>query len=226
VGVERFRLLIGNKNYSSWSLRPWLLLRVAGVPFEEELLPFHLEGWKERVRAVNPAGQVPALVHERADGTRSVVWESLAICDYAARIRPEARLWPDEDPSALAMCLSVSAEMHAGFRRLRESMPMNVRKSLPGRGRQPGVAEDIARVAAIWGEAQQRFGAGGPFLFGRFSVADAMYAPVVYRFATYAVELDGACAAYRDHMLGLPAMREWAAASAAEPWVERHDEVE
>ena len=116
--------------------------------------------------------------------------------------------------------------MHSGFRRLRESMPMNVRKSLPGRGRQPGVAEDIARVAHVWREARERFGGNGPFLFGHFTVADAMYAPVVYRFATYAVDLDPVCAAYRDHMLGLPAMREWAAASAAEPWVERHDEIE
>ena len=224
--MDRFRLLIGNKNYSSWSLRPWLLLRQAGVAFEEELIPFGTEGWKERVRKTNPAGQVPALVHQPEGAAEPiVVWESLAICDYVARLRPEARLWP-EVHAALATCLAVSAEMHSGFRRLRESMPMNVRKSLPGRGRQPGVAEDIARVAHIWREARERFGGNGPFLFGHFTVADAMYAPVVYRFATYAVDLDPVCAAYRDHMLGLPAMREWAAASAAEPWVERHDEIE
>lgn len=224
-GNERFRLLIGNKNYSSWSLRPWLLLTVAGVPFEEELLPFHLDGWKKRVRAVNPAGQVPVLVHERDDGRRVVVWESLAICDYVARLRPEAGLWPT-DPEALAFALSTSAEMHAGFSRLRQNMPMNVRKSLPGRGMGEGVQADIDRVTAIWRDARARFGGDGPFLFGAFSVADAMYAPVVFRFATYGADLDPVSAAYRDHMLGLPAMRAWAEAGAAEPWIERHDEID
>src|SRR4051812_9034609 len=152
--LDRFRLLIGNKNSSSWSLRPWLLLRQAGVAFEEELIPFGTEGWKERVRKTNPAGQVPALVHEPQGAAEPiVVWESLAICDYVARLRPEARLWPGVH-AALAYCLAVSAEMHSGFRRLRDSMPMNVRKSLPGRGRgrQPGVAEDIARIAHVWRE--------------------------------------------------------------------------
>ena len=211
---ERFKLLIGNKNYSSWSLRPWLLLKVAGVPFEEELLPFHLPNWKQRIRETNPAGQVPALVHERDGGRRIVVWESLAICDYVARLRADAGLWPSE-PEALALALSASAEMHAGFRPLRNNMPMNVRKSLPGRGRGEGVQADIDRVTKIWRDARSRFG-----------VADAMYAPVVWRSATYAVDLDPFSAAYRDHMLGLAPMREWAEAAAAEPWVERHDEVE
>ena len=223
---ERFKLLIGNKNYSSWSLRPWLLLKVAGIPFEEEVVPFHLPDWKERIRETNPAGQVPALVVERG-GRRIVVWESLAICDYVARLRPEAGLWP-RDPEALALALSASAEMHAGFSRLRQNMPMNVRKSLPGRGMGEGVQADIDRVTAIWRDARGRFGGDeGPFLFGRsFGVADAMYAPVVWRFATYAVDLDPVSAAYRDHMLGLAEMREWAEAAAAEPWVVHHDEVE
>jgi glutathione S-transferase len=223
--MDRLHLILGNKNYSSWSLRPWLCLTVGGVPFTEELVPFSLPGWKERIRAQNPAGQVPALIHEGAGSGRVVVWESLAICDYVARLHPEAGLWPAPRP-ALAFALSVCSEMHSGFRRLRESMPMNVRKSLPGRGRQPGVAEDIARIQAIWAEGRSRFGAEGPFLCGRFSVADAMYAPVVFRFATYAVELEPSAAAYRDHMLALPAMRAWAEAAAAEPWVEAHDELE
>ncbi len=222
---DRFKLLIGNKNYSSWSLRPWLLLKVAGVPFEEELLPFHLPNWKQRIRETNPAGQVPALVHERDGGRRIVVWESLAICDYVARLRPDAGLWPSE-PEALALALSASAEMHAGFRPLRNNMPMNVRKSLPGRGRGEGVQADIDRVTEIWRDVRSRFGGDSPFLFGCFGVTDAMYAPVVWRFATYAVDLDPVSAAYRDHMLSLAPMREWAEAAAAEPWVERHDEVE
>jgi glutathione S-transferase len=222
--VERFRLLIGNKNYSSWSLRPWLALRMAEVPFDEELIPFGAERWKERVRAVSPAGQVPALIHEH-EGGRTLVWESLAICDYVARLRPAARLWPDSR-DALAFCLSASAEMHAGFRHLRHAMPMNVRRSLPGRGRNPESMADIARVRAIWCEARERFGSDGPFLCGHFTVADAMYAPVVFRFATYGVELGPPEAAYRDHMLALPAMREWAEAAAAEPWVVAEEELE
>jgi glutathione S-transferase len=188
-------------------------------------VPFHLPDWKARILAHNPAGQVPALIHERADGSRSVVWESLAICDYVARLYPAVGLWPSGH-EALAFALSISSEMHGGFRRLREGMPMNVRKSLPGRGRQPGVAEDIARIQAIWSEGRTRFGDKGPYLCGRFSVADAMYAPVVFRFATYAVELDPPAAAYRDAMLALPAMRAWAEAAAAEPWTVDHEELE
>ncbi len=222
--LERFKLLIGNKNYSSWSLRPWLALRMAEIPFEEELIHFGAERWKERVRAISPAGQIPALVHEH-EGGRALVWESLAICDYVARLRPAARLWP-EAHDARALCLGASAEMHAGFRDLRNSMPMNIRKSLPGRGRNPGSAADIARVCAIWRETRQRFGGEGPFLFGHFTVADAMYAPVVFRFMTYEVEVGPVEAAYRDHMLALPPMREWAQAGAAEPWIVAVDEVE
>lgn len=221
--MERFRLLIGNRNYSSWSLRPWLALRMAGIPIEEELIPFGAERWKERVRAVSPAGQVPALVHEH-EGGRTLVWESLAICDYVARLRPAAWLWP-EGRDALAFCLSASAEMHAGFRALRQSMPMNVRRSLPGRGRNEGSIADIERVRAIWREGRERFGAAGPFLCGHFTVADAMYAPVVFRFATYDVELGPVEAAYRDEMLALPAMHEWAEASTAEPWTVAEDEI-
>jgi glutathione S-transferase len=218
------RLVIGNRNYSSWSLRPWLLLRSTGLPFEEELLHFGLPDWKRRVTAISPARKVPVLLH-RLDGETVTVWESLAICEYVARLVPEAGLWP-EASAAFGLCAAISSEMHAGFQALRRHMPMNVRKSLPGRGRQPGVAEDIARIAAIWGDARGRFGADGPFLLGRFSVADAMYAPVVFRFATYDVELGPVAAAYRDTMLALPAMREWAALSAAEPWIVPEDEVE
>ena len=222
--MGRFKLLIGNKNYSSWSLRPWLALKMAEIPFEEELIHFGEERWKERVRAINPAGQVPALVHEH-DGGRTLVWESLAICDYVARLRPAARLWP-EVRAALAFCLGACAEMHSGFRDLRNSMPMNIRKQLPGRGRTPGTMADIERISAIWREARDRFGGNGPFLFSHFTVADAMFAPVVFRFMTYEVELGPVEAAYRDHMLALPAMREWAEAGAAEPWIVAVDEVE
>lgn len=217
-------LVIGNKNYSSWSLRPWLVLRMAGVAFEELLLPFGLPDWKARIRSISPAGQVPILIDASAGG-RFVVWESLAICDHVARLAPAAALWPD-GPEARSYCMSIASEMHAGFGALRRAMPMNVRKSLPGRGREPGALADIERITAIWREARTRFGAGGPFLLGRFSIADAMYAPVAFRFATYGVPLDPISAAWQEAILGTGPMREWAAAARAEPWIVPEDEID
>jgi glutathione S-transferase len=217
-------LVIGNKNYSSWSLRPWLAMRMAGVAFEELVLPFGLPDWKAQVTAISPAGRVPVLIDASAGG-RCVVWESLAICDHVARLAPAAGLWP-ESPEARSFCMSISSEMHAGFAGLRRAMPMNVRKSLPGRGREPGAIADIERITAIWREARARFGAGGPFLLGRFSMADAMYAPVAFRFATYGVALDPVSAAWRDTILSTDPMREWAAAARAEPWIVPEDEID
>jgi len=156
---------------------------------------------------------------------RGVVWESLAILEYLAELCPDARLWP-EDAAARALARSIAAEMHAGFGALRAHMPMNLRKSLPGRGRGPGVAEDVARIAALWCDCRKRYGDGGPFLFGRFSAADAMYAPVATRFRTYGVELDPVSAAYVDAIHALPAFAEWRAAALEEPWVIAEDEVD
>jgi glutathione S-transferase len=161
--------------------------RAAGVPFDEILVRLSELGSKREVLAHSPAGKVPVLKH----GER-VVWDSLAIVEYLAEIRPDAGLWP-ADPAARAHARSIAAEMHAGFQALRAHMPMNLRKSLPGRGRGRDVADDIERVCAIWRDCRTRFGADGRFLFGRFSAADAMYTPVATRFRTYAVELDGVC---------------------------------
>lgn len=206
-------IVLGNKAYSSWSLRPWLALKQTGEPFEEVVIPLRQPDTKERILAHSPAGKVPVLRH----GDR-VVWDSLAIGEYLAETFPAAGLWPD-DAHARAVARSVSAEMHAGFAPLRTHMAMNLKERLPGTGRTPEVDADIARIVALWTDARARFGRGGLFLFGRFSIADAMYAPVVTRFDTYGVELPPAARAYADAVLDLPAMREWTAAAKAEPWV-------
>jgi glutathione S-transferase len=206
-------LVIGNKAYSSWSLRPWLAMTVAGIPFEEVVVPLWQDGSREAVLAVSPAGKLPVLRHGPV-----MVWESLAICSYLAELFPDKGLWP-ADRAARALALSVSHEMHAGFQPLRQAMPMNCRSRRAAPLLSPAVAADVARIQALWGDCRRRFGAGGPFLFGSFGIADAMYAPVVCRFAGYGVALDDGAAAYRDAILALPAMRRWHAEAAAEPWV-------
>jgi glutathione S-transferase len=194
-------LIIGNKNYSSWSLRPWLAMKVHGMPFDEKRIHLYTSDSKPEILRYSPAGKVPVL----HDGP-TVVWDSLAILEYLAERQP--RLWP-RAPAERARARAIAAEMHAGFASLREHMSMNVRKRYPGKGRTPEVLADIARITAIWAEAK------GPFLFGEFTAADAMYAPVVLRFRTYAVE--GPNRSYRDAMLALPAMREWIEAAEREP---------
>jgi glutathione S-transferase len=217
--VSAFTLIVGNKNYSSWSLRGWLAARAAGVPFDEVLIRLSEPGSKEKLLEHSPAGRVPVLHH----GERTV-WDSLAIIEYLAEVCPAAGLWP-ADPAARAHARSISAEMHAGFQALRSHMPMNLRKSLPGKGRGRDVAEDIERVCAIWADCRARYGAGGPFLFGGFGAADVMYTPVAARFRTYAVELDDACQTYVGAVLARPDFLEWHAAALEEPWVIAEDEV-
>jgi glutathione S-transferase len=217
--TSEFTLVVGNKNYSSWSLRGFLAARAAGVPFDEILVRLSEPGSKRELLEHSPAGKVPVLKH----GER-VVWDSLAIIEYLAEIRPDAGVWP-ADSAARAHARSIAAEMHAGFQALRGHMPMNLRKTLPGRGRGRDVADDIERVCAIWRDCRERFGADGPFLFGRFSAADAMYTPVATRFHTYAVELDEDSQAYVDAVLARPDFLEWHAAALEEPWVIGEDEV-
>jgi glutathione S-transferase len=206
------QLVIGNKNFSSWSLRPWLLLKQAGLPFREIPLRLRQADTKAQILAHSPSGKVPALI----DGDLTV-WDSLAICEYLAEKASlnHVDLWP-ADPKARAEARSVSAEMHSGFAALRQQMSMEVAASRPGEGQTPEVLADIARIAALWTSCRERFAAAGPFLFGDFSVADAMYAPVAFRFHTYGVELPPLAAAYRDTLLALPAMQEWAAGARAE----------
>lgn len=217
--VAEFTLVVGNKNYSSWSLRGWLAARAAGVAFDEVLVRLSEPGSRNELLRHSPAGKVPVLKH----GSR-VIWDSLAIIEYLAEVRPEAGLWP-ADPEARAHARSIAAEMHSGFQALRSSMPMNLRKSLPGKGRSRDVAEDIERIRAIWRACRERFGAAGPFLFGHFSAADVMYTPVATRFRTYAVELDQLCQDYADAVLTRSDFLAWRAAALDERAVIAEDEV-
>lgn len=212
-------LVIGNKTYSSWSLRAWLALHQTGLAFEEVLVPLSQPGSRAALLNHSPAGLVPVLKHDQL-----TVWESLAIIEYLAELCPAAGLWPG-DRDARAHARSITAEMHAGFRALRQNMPMNLRKSLPGRGMTPEVGPDIDRITAIWRACRSAFGGGGPYLFGAFSAADAMYAPVATRFRTYGVELDPVSAAYVEAIHDHPGFRAWQEAAAQEPWVIEEDEV-
>jgi len=196
--VSDLALLIGSKNYSSWSLRPWLMLRQSGLPFSEECVALRSPEFAERVRAWSPAGKVPVLRH----GKR-VIWDSLAIGEYLAETFPERGLWP-RDPGLRAEARAVAAEMHSGFLALRSQMPMNIRVRRTARPT-PELDADLSRVKAIFAAAR------GPFLFGEFSIADAMYGPVAFRFQTYGVRDD-----YAESLLKLPALREWAEAAQHE----------
>jgi glutathione S-transferase len=212
-------LIIGNRNYSSWSLRGWLAASQSGIDFETALVRLSEPGSHAALLGHSPAGRVPVLRH----GER-VVWDSLAIIEYLAELRPDAGMWP-ADADARATARSIAAEMHAGFAALRTNMPMNLRRALPGKGRGPGVAEDIARIGAIWRETRDRFGQDGPFLFGRYSAADAMYTPVAARFRTYGVTLDPTLQAYADAVLAWPAFLAWQKEALEEPWIIPEDEV-
>jgi glutathione S-transferase len=213
-------LTIGNKNYSSWSFRPWLALKVAGIPFEETVIPIYEPGSREKFLALSPAGKVPIL----QDGAVTV-WESLAILEYAAEKFPDAALWP-ADAAARAHARTIAGEMHAGFLPLRRQCPMNMWRPVKKLTLSDETAANVARIDAMWADCRARFGGGGPFLFGRFGTADAMYAPVVSRFHTYAVEVGPASASYMQAMMALPAWQEWYAAALSEEWVLKEDEVD
>lgn len=201
------RLFIGNKRYSSWSLRGWLAVQLAGLDVEEVLIPLG-ETPRPEIQAATPAGLMPCLEHR---GAR--VWESLAICEYCAEAKPG--LWPAE-PRLRALARSIAAEMHAGFRGLRQAMPMNLGREFPGGGRTPEALADIARIEAIWREALAA--SGGPFLGGAaFGLVDAMYAPVVTRFLTWQPELAAGSLAYCQAVRAHPLMQRWYAEAAAEP---------
>jgi glutathione S-transferase len=213
-------LVIGNKNYSSWSFRPWLAMKMAGIAFDETVISLEAKDFKTRVTAISGAGKVPVLI----DGDVRV-WESLAILEYLAEKFPESRLWPT-DVAARAQARAVASEMHAGFLPLRRHLPMNVWRPVKLRPLDDGSKVDVARIDAIWSGCRARFGAGGPFLFGAFSAADAMYAPVIWRFHTYAVEVGAVARAYMDAMMMQAAWREWSDAARRETWVLPHDEVD
>jgi glutathione S-transferase len=196
-------LIIGTKKWSSWSLRPWVALKEAGIPFKEMLIHLRQSDTKARILEYCPAGKVPILI----DG-RELIWDSLSILEYLAVRFPESKLWPQDLP-ALAVARSISAEMHSGFPDLRRELSMLIGEDLPAPELSAGALADVERVQAIWRDTRARFGSGGPFLFGRFSNADAMYAPVVTRFRTYNIPADPVSDAYMQTILRLPSMKAW-----------------
>ncbi len=213
-------LVIGNKTYSSWSLRPWLLLKHAGLPFSELRIPFHSDQWKHEIHQHSPSGKVPVL----KDGGLSV-WDTISICEYVNERFMGGRGWP-QDPEARAVARSVSAEMHSGFPHLRQSLPMNCRRRFPGFPIPDNAAIDIARVLEIWRMCRLTYGDSGSWLFGEFSIADAMFAPVALRFHGYDVSLSGAEASYVNTVLQDVAVREWIQAAAVETEVVAEEEVD
>src|SRR3954468_2329327 len=207
------KLVIGNKNYSSWSFRPWIAMKVAGIPFDEEVISLYVEGSREKILKHSPAGKVPILI----DGDAHV-WESLAILEYLAEKFPAGGLWP-ADQAARAHARAISTEMHAGFGALREECGMSFWRPPAKRALSDAAKANVARVPEIWTNARAKYGAGGPFLFGKFSAADAMYAPVAQRFVAYDIDVSAPVKAYMHAMTGLPAWKEWRRAALRETWV-------
>jgi glutathione S-transferase len=216
--MSTLTLVMGNKNYSSWSIRPWLAMKATGIPFDEIVIPLGEPGTEQEIAKRSPSGRLPVLLCGELK-----IWDSLAICEYLAERFPEKNLWPT-DFAARAEARSVSAEMHAGFTALRSHMPCTIRSSHPGKGMAAGVGADIDRIQRLWRACRARHGSGGPFLFGAFSIADAFYAPVVGRFTIYHVHVDDVSREYMTAMWALPAMQQWRKDATNEPWrVEKYE---
>jgi glutathione S-transferase len=214
VSAMTLKLVIGNKNYSSWSMRPWLALKAGNIAFEEVSIPLYTgDADKQRLLGFSPSGKVPALI----DGDVTV-WDSLAIIEYCAERFPQAQLWPD-DRAGRAHARSIAAEMHSGFAALRNECGMNLHRPVRAKPLTDAARADVARIQAIWSECRGRHGTAGAFLFGALSAADAMYAPVVHRFRTYAIEVAPVVRDYMDAMMAQPAFAEWTSAGLAETLV-------
>lgn len=212
------KLIFANRNYSSWSLRPWLVLRHFEIPFDEELVLLSGEGWQETIRARSPTGRVPVLI----DGPL-VIPETIAIIEYLADCFPDSTIWP-RDRIDRARARAASAEMHAGFAALRRAAPMNLRGSFPGRVDLDVVGDDLKRLEALWGDLLER--SGGPYLFGAFGAADAMFAPVASRLRTYGLPVSDTAGAYVEAIYALPAFQWWLAEAIKEPWIVEDDEID
>ncbi len=209
-------LIIANKNYSSWSMRPWVLLRGREIPFRERMLKFESQEWRDNIAKLSPSGLVPVL-WEGEPGSGFATWDTLAIAERLHELLPERGIWP-ADTRARARARSAAAEMHSGFRALRGAMPMNIRSRYPGKGMNEGVAKDIARISALWAAATR------PFLYGDFCAADAFYAPVATRLVTYGVELKGAAREYQHVLLESPGVKAWSADAVKETEFVAEDE--
>lgn len=214
-----FKLILGNKNYSSWSLRGWLAAKQAGIPFDEVVINLGAADYKRQLQQQSAAAKVPVLIHGDL-----LIWDSLAIIEYLAEICPDAGFWPS-DRASRALARSVAAEMHSSFTAVRGAMPMNLRGSLPGKGRATGVDADIRRITEIWRECRTRYGQDGAFLFGHWTAADTMFAPVVTRFRTYGVDLDEICQTYADAVLSSTWFKTWEAEALEETWIVPEDEI-
>ena len=212
------KLIIGNKNYSSWSLRPWLAMKAAGIAFDEQVIPLYEPGSREQILKYSSAGKVPVLI----DG-ETRIWESLAILEYLAEKNPNAGLWPAEQ-GARGHARAVASEMHAGFQSLRKNCPMNLWLPVKRRPQPDDVMDNVRRIDVLWNDCRSRYKQGGPFLFGAFGAADAMYAPVASRLHTYDIAVSAVSRAYIDAVLSLPAFVEWRAAGLKETWVMQGNE--
>lgn len=215
-----YRLVIGNRNYSSWSLRGWLAVRASKAAFETELLRFHTPEWDDRIADLSPSGLVPVLHHDDI-----VVWDTIAIIEYLAERHPEIGFWPD-DPAARAHARSSAAEMHSGFQPLRQACPMNMRRPIADLEVSEAVVANVSRIRALWAEARARFGESGPYLYGAWSAADMMYAPVVSRFRTYRLMADGIALSYMEAVEAHPHFAEWREAALEEVWRVEEDEID
>lgn len=217
--MDKLVFVTGNKAYSSWSMRPWLALRAAGMGFEEIVVSLYVPGYKQKLLAHSPTGKVPVLIH----GKRTV-WDSLAICEYLAEQFPAAKLWP-EDIEARAVARSASAEMHSGFTAIRSGMPFNCRAVGRHVLDSPELSAEVRRVQNLWRECRERYGKGGPWLFGHFSVADCMYIPVALRFVTYGTTLDMTASAYLQTVQQHPPVQDWISAARQEQEVIESSEM-
>ncbi len=222
MAAAKAMLVIGNKNYSSWSLRPWLALTMAGIPFDEKLIRFGEPRFGREVRKVSEAGMVPVLLHKGL-----TVWDSLAIIEYAAETWPKAQVWP-KTAAARAMARSAAAEIHSGFRAIRSACSMNLRRPKVAlkAGFSAAVLKDVKRLESLWAQCRKAHGKGGPFLFGKFSAADAMYAPVVARLDSYAIPVKTETRAYMNAVMQTHGFQTWLEAALKEPWIVPEDENE
>jgi glutathione S-transferase len=218
--MDKLNLIIGNKNYSSWSLRPWLAMTMVGLDFAETLILLDAPDTKKQIAEHSKAGRVPVLRHGNV-----AIWETLAILEYLAETYPEKHFWPT-DKTARAVARAVSNEMHAGFSSLRNACPMNLRRPAKPIALSDDIRADIARIEDIWRDCRQAYGKGGEFLFGSFCIADAMFAPVVARFETYAIPVAKDTRAYMDSVLATAAFQKWKSAALKETWILPHDEVD
>jgi glutathione S-transferase len=219
---EDYELVMGDKRWSSWSLRPWLLMKAFGIPFRERLVRLRWAGTTQEIARHSPSGRIPLLkvAATPEHGEPLLVWDSLAIIEFLAEVHPDKAIWP-QSREKRALARAVSAEMHSGFYSLRNQMPMDFLNNHPAAPIEPPVEADIRRIVAIWNDCRQRYGAEGDFLFGRFCAADAMFAPVATRFRSYSVDLsrlgdDGVAAGYAQALLSRPEMTEWGEGAAKE----------